>query len=168
MTEELYTLLSSNLESSFIIANNLNYSLLKLFEKLNQELSVVAEELGLGYMNNIEIDFKTNYRGFWFWKNDWQHVSIGFQFWDKNKDLTYGFSAKKEPEKLPLTLREDFKLRNNSLRQNIWWPMYEKLQSPLDNWAKYEAWKAIEDGTMRSVMKEKIEYLLKVADNMEL
>lgn len=171
MAEELYSLLSSNLESSFIIANNLNYSLLKLLDKLNQELIIVAEELGLGYTNNIEIDFKINYRGFWFWKNDWQHVNIGFQFWEKNKDLVYGFIAKQDPAKLslPLTLKEKLKiLRNNSLKQNLWWPLYEKLQPPFDNWNKYEAWKAIEDGTMRSVMKEKIEYLLKIAEDIQL
>jgi hypothetical protein len=171
MAEELHTLLLSNLESSFIIANNLNNSLLTLLEKLNQELAVVAEELGLGYTNNIEIGFKTNYRGFWFWKNDWQHVNIGFQFWGKNEDLVYGFIAKQDPAKfqLPLALKEGFKaIKNNSLGQNLWWPIHEKFQFPLNNWAKYASWKAIENGTMRSVMKEKIEYLLKITENIEL
>ena len=46
--------------------------------------------------------------------------------------------------------------------------MFEKIDSPFDNWDKYEAWKAIEDGSMTSVIKEKIEYLLNITEKMEL
>jgi hypothetical protein len=165
MAEELHTLLLSNLESSFIIADNLDRALTTLVEKLNQELIIVAKELGLGYVNNI--DFEKNYKGFWFWKDEWQHVNIGFQFRNYDKELHYGFSAKKEPEKLPAILRESFK-QKNSFKSELWWPLYEKMPSPFDDWHNYETWKAVEDGSIKLAMKEKIEYLLKVTEKMEL
>jgi hypothetical protein len=165
MAEELHTLLLSNLESSFIIVDNFDRALLTLVEKLNQELIVVAKEFGLGFANNI--DFEKNYKGFWFWKDEWKHVNIGFQFRSYDKDLCYGFTAKKDPEKLSSKLREDFK-QTNSFRSELWWPMYEKMQPPFDNWHNYETWKAVEDGSMRFIMREKIEYLLKVTETMEL
>ncbi|PWK80240.1 PD-(D/E)XK nuclease superfamily protein [Mucilaginibacter oryzae] len=169
MAEELYTLLVSNLESSFIIADNLKQSLTKLIDKLDTELITIAKELGLNYDNNV--DFKGNYTGFWFWKDEWKHVNFGFQFWSKNRDFIYGVVAKQDPNMtpIPLYLIEELQLiRNNSLRSNLWWPFYEKIQAPLDNWAKYDAWKAIEDGSMKFAMKEKIEYLFKVTQGIIL
>ncbi|AYL99238.1 PD-(D/E)XK nuclease family protein [Mucilaginibacter celer] len=167
MADELYTLLASNFEASFIIADNLRHSLFKLTEKLSEELVIVATELGLIYHNNV--DFKDNYTGFWFSKDEWKYLMIGFQFQNKNKALTYGFTVKSNPEKLPLKITEEFKqIRSNLFKSSLWWPMFEKIDSPFDNWDKYEAWKAIENGSMRSLIREKIEYLLRITEKMEL
>ncbi|MES2063087.1 MAG: PD-(D/E)XK nuclease family protein [Bacteroidota bacterium] len=173
MKNEVAVLMSKSLEASFIIHENLDNACLLLLEQFYDELANIANELKLHYEYNI--DFNTNYRGFWFWNEEWKHVGITFQFWSYDKDLVYGFTAKSDPDKVdtPLELPIEIKsalgsLINNKNKENAWWPLYQRIEDPYRNWSKYEAWKAIENGEMAAMVKEKIEYLLKLAAGISL
>jgi len=119
--------------------------------------------------NNVNLD--KNYTGIWIWREEWAYVNIGFQFWSSDKDLIYGFTAKRDPvkEQLPIELKSSFNvLGDKSLRQNGWWPLCYKMEEPFSNWQKYAAWKAMAGGSMLQIMKEKIEYLLESSQGIEL
>ncbi|RVU02372.1 hypothetical protein EOD41_00070 [Mucilaginibacter limnophilus] len=170
MQRELDHLLLSNLEASFTIADSLDQTLENvLASEFTPKLEEACEKIGLHCVNGI--NFKRNYSGIWIWKEEWQHVNIGFQFWSTDKDMIYGFTCKQDPVKEPIPdeVKNNLNaLADRSLRQNGWWPLYHKMESPYNNWHKYEAWKAITDGTMLSVLLEKIEYLLRITEGKVL
>jgi len=175
MKKEVAVLLEEHLESSFIIADNLDNTLEILLEKFVSDLEEVATELGLDFSHTVDIGFKHNYRGFNFHDDKWNHVSITFQFWGYDKSLTYGYTAQADPNKedFPKLLNDKLKsqfreLVNFNFKENGWWPLHLKMEEPFDNWSKYEAWKAIKDGTMKNVFKEKIQYLLELAKHIKL
>lgn len=175
MKEEVAQILSNNLEASFIIADNIDEALKIVLEKFYVQLDKVAEELGLNFEENIDFRFKANFRGFNFRKTEWKNVGLTFQFWGYDTDLTYGFTAMEDinnkdyPKKLNDALDKQFKnLVDIKIKENSWWPLHLKMEDPYRNWGKYEAWKAIEDGVMANNFKEKINYLLDLAKNIEL
>jgi hypothetical protein len=173
MRDEIALLLSKNLESSFIIAENIDNACNVVLERFYDDLRTIADDLNLLYDYNI--DFEINYRGFWFWRKDWQRVSITFQFWAYDKDLVYGFTAKPNPSKADNPMELDLEFKNqlkslipNTNKENGWWPLYLRMENPYTNWSKYEAWKAIQDGSMARIVKEKLQHLLKLTSDIDL
>jgi hypothetical protein len=172
MQEELNIIIKNNLKASFAIAEGIDEALnILLKQEFIPTLEVACKEIGINCSNGI--DFNKNYSGIWLWKDEWQYVNIGFQFWSKDKDMIYGFTTKEQEDNQPLKLPEILKsslasLGDSSLRQNGWWPLYRKLESPYNNWEKYEAWKAIADGTMKDMMIEKIKELLESTQSFAL
>lgn len=170
MQEELSQLLLNNLEASFTISDSLDQTLDTLLkDDFTPKLYAVCEELGLDCANKIE--FNRNYSGIWIWKKKWQYVNIGFQFWSSDKDMVFGFTCKKDPDKEPIPneIRSELAAKaNRSVRQNIWWPLYNKVDETFGNWQKYQAWKAIQDGSMLLHIKEKIIYLLEISKGINL
>jgi hypothetical protein len=152
MKDEIATLLSNNLEASFIIFDNLD-----------------------NFKQNIDFRFKINYRGFWFRKKTWDFVCINFQFHSYDQNLVYGFCANGDENKLnyPVVLPTDLKinlklLSNANYKESAWWACQFKFEEPYANWSKYEAWKAVEDGTMAKLFKEKLKDLIKQAEHLDL
>ena len=167
MNAELSSLILSNLESSFIIADNLDKALEQLLSRLNDELQEVAGELGLGYSNNVNFD--KNYSGFWFGRKEWKYVSIGFQFQAYDKGLVYGFTRRSEIKDIPAGLKLTFgELAKGIGRQSSWWPIYIPFNEENSNWGKFEVWKDIAQGRMKVLMREKIIELMKLTQGMEL
>lgn len=170
MQEELNQLMLNNLEASFTIADSLDKTLdVLLQDDFTPKLQEACKRLGLNCKNGI--NFRSNYSGVWIWKEEWQHVNVGFRFWGIDKDMVYGFTCKNDPikEPIPNELRSNLNaLSDRSLRLNDWWPLYLKLEPPYDNWQRYEAWKAIQDGTMLNVMIDKLGYLLNLTKGLEL
>lgn len=175
MKEEVAQLLSNNLEASFIIADNIDNALKIALEKFYIQLDEVAEELSLDFEENIDFKFKTNFRGFGFRRAEWKNVGLTFQFWGYDNDLTYGFTAQEDPnkkgwpQKLNDGLDKRFKdLVDIKIKENSWWPLHLKMEDPYRNWGNYDAWKAVKNGTMAKVFKEKINYLLDLAKDIDL
>lgn len=169
MQQELSQLLKANLEASFMIADNLDNALADALKDFIPELTSMCNGLDLTCKSSI--DFNKNYTGIWIGKNEWQYVNIGFQFQSYDKDLIYGFSTKQNPDKLPIpaTLRKQLNtMPNNTHKINGWWPWFRKLEEPYNNWSKYKAWKAITDGTMTDLIKEKVEYLYNAVQGIQL
>ena len=175
MKEEVASLLSANLEASFIIADNLDNALKVILDKFIVQLGDIAEELGLEFDNNVHYLFKVNYRGFWFWKNSWENVCFNFQFQGYDKSLVYGFSAKSDQSKpnSPITLPTELKsqlreLGNPNNKDDAWWPLVFKFDEQHGNWEKYDAWKAVEDGTMAQLFKDKLVEFITSTKDMQL
>ena len=167
MNDELSNLITSNLEASFLIADNLNNSLKNLLNKIDVEFEKIASDHNLEYVNGVNLE--KNYTGFWFYKPAWKYANIGFQFQSYNKKLIYGICAKKNPDSFPTDLRSSIITASSfSGRPNGWWPTYQSMEDPFDNWGKYEAWKALEDGRMVELFREKIEALLVSVGHMDL
>lgn len=171
MKDELSNTILLNLEASFTIADNLNNALSKLLDKLEGELEEIANELDIETSFNINKEFKKNYTGFWFWKKNWSNVNIGFQFHNYDKNLMYGIQTKHDPVKTPISLNLRDKLshlNNETVKPNNWWTISYMLDEPYSNWEKFEVWRAIEDGSMKNVIKEKVESLLRLTNGIDL
>lgn len=169
MQKELNQIIKTHLESSFIVANSLNKATNELSKEFFDSIKEICEELGVKCYNKVNLN--ENYSGFWISREEWQHVSIGFQFQKYDKDLIYGFATKQNPEKfsIPIELRTELgKIAGKATKPNGWWPWYNKLEEPYNDWSKYQAWNAILSGNMRMIMKEKIEYLLANSGHLEL
>ncbi|HVS93390.1 MAG TPA: PD-(D/E)XK nuclease family protein [Mucilaginibacter sp.] len=166
MEKELSILLKQNIEASFIIKENLTSALNEILSEYTYHLEQICEPLGLKCENKV--DFKERYTGFWIWKDEWAYASIGFQFQNYNKELRYGICVE-DPNNFPANLRSQINsLPNNTAQINAWWPWYRTMEIPYNDWGKFEAWKAIEDGTMAKNMKQKIEMLLKITADIKL
>lgn len=167
MQEELNQLLKQNLEASFLVADNLDKTLYATIGDFITKLKTMCETMGLNCYEGI--DFEERYTGIFISSPKWQYVNIGFQFQNYDKEMRYGIVVKKDPSKFPSELRQKlFALPNNMPKANNWWPWSDWVENPYSNWRKYEAWKAIENGEMLVYIKEKIEYLLKLTQNIKL
>jgi hypothetical protein len=171
MNEELSTIIISNLEASFLIADNLDNSLLRLINKLTEDLNEVASELGLGFSINLHKEFKKNHTGFWFYGKKWKHLNIAFQFQNYDKKMIFGIQTKTDPVKnaIPDTLRNSLaSIVNEVSKPNSWWAISKDIEDPFNDWSKYEVWRKIEDGSMKSFIKDKVEQLLKLTEDIKL
>ena len=143
MQKELNDLLLDNLEASFTIADSLDQTLnTLLMTNFTPKLEEACQRLGLLCVNGI--NFNKNYSGIWIWKEEWQYVNIGFQFWSSDKKLVYGIVCKQDPIKNPLPEQLKTSLMpfaDRALKANGWWPVHHEMEEPLDNWEKYQAWK---------------------------
>jgi hypothetical protein len=83
--------------------------------------------------------------------------------------MIYGVVRKHDKEALPEELRKQLNsMYDNTPKPDKWWPWHKKLEEPYDNWSKFDAWNAVMNGTMKKVMKEKLEYLLVMTKGMDL
>jgi len=167
MENELHHLLKLNLEPAFTIADNLDQTLIKVYEDYFIALKATCNKIGLQCYSSV--DFDKNYTGIWISKDTWRYVNIGFQFHSYDKELRYGIIKKNNKEPLPQDLLKSISgISNNSSKVDVWWPWYRKLEEPFNNWSKFQAWKAITDGGMEKVMVEKIKELLSQTKQMKL
>lgn len=167
MEKELHQLLAVNLESAFTISNNLDSALGEIMKEYISDLQVACSALGLTCHHNI--DFDKNYTGIWINKEGWKHVTIGFQFQRYDKQMVFGIVRKQIKTALPAELSVQFaSISDNAAKTDKWWVSYKKLDEQYGDWSKFEAWKAIIDGSMKAAMLEKIVYLLGVTEGMGL
>lgn len=162
MQTKLTTIIKDNLEASFAIANNLNATLESISKEFGEQVEAAFADSE--FECNYEVDFHNNYTGIWFYREDWKYVKIGFQFQAKNRDLLYGFTKHynelgepiKIPEALELALSQ---LGNNIKKENEWWPWRQYVDEPCRDWTKLEAWQAIQNGTMLSMIQHHVKTL---------
>jgi hypothetical protein len=169
MQEELSDLLKSNLEASFTIYDNLNNACDKLSKEFGEDLEKEFDLIGLSC--DYGVNYNKNYSGIWIKRPEWKHVHIGFQFQSYDKDLIYGFITRKHPNQfpIPVDVRNRVKtLPNNTPKNNDWWPWYNRLEAPYNNWDKFQAWQAIIDGQMKSIIIEKTNSLIDLTKDMDL
>jgi hypothetical protein len=169
MQEELSDLLKSNLEASFAIYDNLDKACDKISEEFGKTITMACETLGLNCYYKIRFD--KNYSGIWISRPEWEFLNIGIQFQSYSKDLLYGIIVKENPINSPVDnlIREKLKaLPNNTAKNNIWWPWYNRFEEPFGNWDKYEAWKAILDGRMKDNIMEKVTLLIELTKDFKM
>jgi hypothetical protein len=169
MQTELNTMIAANLEASFLITENLNKALNDVSKEFGTKIESEFQQNGL--LCKYEVNFGKKYSGFWIHKSDWKSARIGFQFQASDKGLIYGFATVDDPNILPIPfeLREKLSLLpNNKNGGSDWWPWYRDFDEPYNDWRKLETWKAIIDGRMEVMIKEKVELLLKLTEGMLL
>lgn len=168
MKDELEDLLLQDLEAAFIVADNLNKSLIKLQNKLHTDITKVSVELGLNY--GYDLNLEKTFSGFWFNKPDWKYFSISFQFQSYDKKLVFGLAKRGSVtlSEIPAGLFEKFSSLHRGFRKQGVWPMYSLVEKPFDDWSKYEAWHAIDNGKMTEYMKDKIVDLVQVLEGENL
>lgn len=168
MEKELQQMLVSNLEASFLIANNLDKALGGILNSFVDDLTNALEARGLVCTSNINLD--KNFTGLYIYKPEWEYANISFQFQAYDKKLIYGIAAKKEAEKFPPDLRQVLNTIavEETAETALWWPWCKNIEAPYDDWGNYDAWKTITDGTMLEMIKDKISYLLGIVDGLKL
>jgi hypothetical protein len=167
MAKELNGLIKLNLQASFNIHDSLDNALDELLADFVKLLKADCQQHGLRFYNTI--DFEKNFTGLWISKKEWKYVNIGFQFQRYDLGLIFGMVAKEKPDNLPAELRVNLsKITQSNLKPSRWWPWQDTLPAPYDNWSKYEAWNAVENGSMRTIMMEKIKLLLELTADLAL
>lgn len=169
MQEELSDLLKTHLEASFAIADNLDKACAKTSKEFTGKIKAECESMGLKFVDNL--NFEVRYTGIFISKPEWKYITIGFQFQNYDKELRYGIVAKHDPIKSPIPIEVRNKISSlpkNTLKINDWWPWYKPIEDPLNNWSKFQAWKAILDGRMQESFIEKINYLLEITKDLEM
>lgn len=165
MQDELSELLKSNLEASFLVADNLDKAKIKTINEFVQDIKQFCTSKDLSCSSSINL--KENYKGIFISRKDWKYANIGFQFQSYDKALIFGVVAKKNPDQVPfpIELRKSISsIIGNSTKINSWWPWYKPFDEPYDNWGRYSAWKAMENGDLLKLMKDKIVFLLQAID----
>jgi hypothetical protein len=173
MTDELSTILQANLKAAFTIKNNLHTAKKALLDKLERDVLELEKELSaFGYVCKYNIDTNEEYSSFRFRKQNWQYVDIAFQLADNGKFLNYGLATIKDPEKvqIPLELRQALELRFKTKTNEAWWPVKIKPEPPYNkNWAiSFEPWQAIEDGTMKNLIRKYLNEMILLIGDTEL
>lgn len=172
MQEDLGNLMKSNLEASFLIADNLDTALKKVFDVFSSDLKSFCDGLNLNLKFEYRNDFKKSSNFFKIYKEDWQYVKIEFLFENYSKGMLYGFTCKDDPSKnlVPVGLKEILKNYSDKTIsiKNDWWLLYNKFDEPYNDWSKFEAWKAVIDGPMMEIIKKSILHLLAITKGMDL
>lgn len=161
MNNELGELISSSherLNAAFTISNTLSEATKLLTGRLEVIIEEIAKELDIQYSFNLNFDKK--YTGFYFWRNGWEHVYLGFQFENYDKGLDYGIVREREllgePDEITLDIISRLQVLNG--KTTSWWPFFKEMEDPLHNWVmkNKEPWLAIIDGSIKPIIKSKV------------
>lgn len=170
MQEELGNLMKSNLEASFLVADNLDTALKKVFDNFSSDLKSFCDDLNLKFEHRN--DFKKSSNFFKIYREEWQYVKIEFLFENYSKGMLYGFTCKNDLTKniVPVALKEKLNTyANKTISANQeWWLLYDKFDKPYNDWSKFEAWEAVIDGTMMEIIKKSILSLLEITKEVKL
>ncbi|RYE14737.1 MAG: hypothetical protein EOP45_19245, partial [Sphingobacteriaceae bacterium] len=112
-----------------------------------------------------------NYSGFRVSSHKWKHAIICFQFDHYDKKLKFGIALTKDPNKDPIPTELKIQLNtlpNNNPKSSVWWPWYNEFESPYNDWSKYDAWEAVVSGKMMELFLEKMNYLVKITNGINV
>lgn len=150
----------NSLKAAFDVYNTLDVACENLKLKFVEMMKDIALELGLVFEEDI--NWYKNYKGFLFYKDDWQFANITFQFQSYDKKLVYGIGRDEECKNLDdeLTKKTFEKLSIIGGDYNTWWPFVKNVEEPYDNWDRVEPWQAIQDGSIKEFIKLKVQEIL--------
>ncbi len=159
---------SETLKAAFTITSTVDAACERLLEKFVVQMEELAKELDLTFENTI--DWHRNYSGFIFYNDKWKYANITFQFWARDKRMVYGIGRDKEcfslDDELTKTVYE--KLHMLGGKSTSWWPFVKDVDEPMDNWDRAEPWLAIQDGSMKVFVKEKVVKILELLNGYKL
>jgi hypothetical protein len=171
MNKEVISAILENKDSlaaSFVIANTVDAACDELLKKFHLIVKEIGEELEMEV--ELSINWKKKYNSIYFYRNDWKNGSIGFSFQQYDRDLIYGIIREEECRDLlnPYTVQVFERLKQIGGSFSPWWPFYKSIEEPLDNWNNVEPWQAIIDGSIKGIIKAKVEEILFLLSDYEL
>lgn len=171
MNKEVISAIIENkdaLAASFVIANTVDAACDELLKKFHVIVREIGEELELEVEFNI--NWKKKYSAIYFYKNDWKNSSIGFEFQQYDREFVYGVVREEECRDLPdpYTVQIFDRLKGLGGTISPWWFFYKPVEEPLDNWNNVEPWQAIIDGSIKGIIKGKIEEILFLLGDFKL
>ncbi|HVX01512.1 MAG TPA: PD-(D/E)XK nuclease family protein, partial [Candidatus Babeliaceae bacterium] len=173
MQEELSTIVLSNLESAFMISNNLDIITNRLLNNLKAYALEIEDEFKeKGVKLDYYVDINEKYTGFFYIIPNWNYLNIGFQFQEYFTSFIYGLCRLQDPNEtlLPLEIKERVdSLSGMVSKPNAWWPIQFYLESPYDkNWnTAFEPWQALHDGSFKDVIRRKLTHMLNLTNGLE-
>lgn len=173
MSEELSVLLSSNLEAAFVIKGNLRAATRYLLKKLKADVFSLEEEFKRqGYLCNYYVNINERYSGFRFQRPKDKYVSIAFQFGDYGRYFSFGIATLHDPTEFPIpeTLRNKLASLVDTRTKEPWWPIKFKFEDPYNqDWeVSFEPWEAIQNGKLKGVIRDKINYMIEITKDVKL
>jgi len=173
MTEELSSLINSNLQAAFVIANNLDAATDKLLEKFHIDMLDLAEEVkSKGFLLCEDFNIQNRYIGYYFYKPEWKYCSICFSFQEYCKYFIYGVIVNEDPNQIlvPVELKAQLESLTGVKSKNIWWPILINMESPYNqDWDKiFEPWEAIANGEMKNIVRRKLSEMMNLIGDLQL
>ncbi|RZK26660.1 MAG: hypothetical protein EOO43_02115 [Flavobacterium sp.] len=167
MKDDLATIVAAsyeNTEAAFTIIHNLEAIREKLLNKFKEDLDEIAKELNFNVTNDF--DLTSRYSGVYFYRSNWNRISIAFQFQKYADWLIYGILID-EPESYPNEHKEKLiSIKTSDMKTSDYWPLYHDFETPYNNWYNSkEVWVAVANGTMKQEFKHRLIDLINLLDS---
>lgn len=173
--EKLIDLLANkdNISALFKI-RNIHYDVLNKVcnTTLIEQVQEVAKELGMLYKCPPR-DWHTLYSQFFFYKPEWNHFCIGFEFMGKDlKNFNYGIRYKDKSDigkflDVKTEILDKIERASNfRWESNSWWASFTPFKYP--NWNNDVAFERLYDGTIKAEIKKNVESLCDCLNGIEL
>lgn len=168
--EKLVELLSSpeNMNNALLIRDTIDDALDMFMRNVFvPQLEKISQELNLKYSLYGNHWYDT-YAGFIFYKEEWKHFTLGFEFGSSLRNFYYGFKHKddknwsSEVKDMQLELLNRFEGKPSQ----PWWACYKNF--PITNWNNEETIEKINNGQMKIMLKEIIEDNLSLVADLRL
>lgn len=168
--EKLVELLSSpeNMNNALLIRDTIDDALDMFMRNVFvPQLEKISQELNLKYSLYGNHWYDT-YAGFIFYKEEWKHFTLGFEFGSSLRNFYYGFKHKddknwsSEVKDMQMELLNRFEGKPSQ----PWWACYKNF--PITNWNNEETIEKINNGQMKIMLKEIIEDNLSLVADLRL
>lgn len=168
--EKLVELLSSpeNMNNALLIRDTIDDALDMFMRNVFvPQLEKISQELNLKYSLYGNHWYDT-YAGFIFYKEEWKHFTLGFEFGSSLRNFYYGFKHKddknwsSEVKDMQMELLNRFEGKPSQ----PWWACYKNF--PITNWNNAETIEKINNGQMKIMLKEIIEDNLSLVADLRL
>ena len=168
--EKLVELLSSpeNMNNALLIRDTIDDALDMFMRNVFvPQLEKISQELNLKYSLYGNHWYDT-YAGFIFYKEEWKHFPLGFEFGSSLRNFYYGFKHKddknwsSEVKDMQMELLNRFEGKPSQ----PWWACYKNF--PITNWNNEETIEKINNGQMKIMLKEIIEDNLSLVADLRL
>lgn len=168
--EKLVELLSSpeNMNNALLIRDTIDDALDMFMRNVFvPQLEKISQELNLKYSLYGNHWYDT-YAGFIFYKEEWKHFTLGFEFGSSLRNFYYGFKHKDDKNWSSEVKDMQMELLNRfeGNPSQPWWACYKNF--PITNWNNEETIEKINNGQMKIMLKEIIEDNLSLVADLRL
>lgn len=168
--EKLVELLSSpeNMNNALLIRDTIDDALDMFMRNVFvPQLEKISQELNLKYSLYGNHWYDT-YAGFIFYKEEWKHFTLGFEFGSSLRNFYYGFKHKDDKNWSSEVKDMQMELLNRFEGQpsQPWWACYKNF--PITNWNNEETIEKINNGQMKIMLKEIIKDNLSLVADLRL
>lgn len=168
MEKELFDALIKNTESAFFIAKNIDQLKSQIVARA---ISSIEEKFCMKSYIKTNRKLYEAHGGFGFKNEDWQYLKIEFKFSKSQlQGLIFGFCPKDTNIAIPEETKKTLGKYGNT---NSTWPLFKDIEEEYRDWnddffIMLSNLESEEAKDFLSMIEEKIHYLLKISDGLEL